>query len=111
LFAEKYARCTNFIRPEGGSFWAYQQTSKPVSPLHPAFAVSWDLNSIGPGSLFQLRPPPGDCDPTRASTAHPGGMQVGMADGSVGPVSPPAWGPTWWAACPPASGDLLGPDW
>jgi prepilin-type N-terminal cleavage/methylation domain-containing protein/prepilin-type processing-associated H-X9-DG protein len=114
LVAEKYAHCTNAAFPEGGSLWAYSQLGPFVEPLHPAFAVSWvPAYTIGPASKFLVRPRPflGNCDPTLASTAHAGGIQVGLADGHVRTVSPGVSGFTWWAACTPASGDLLGPDW
>jgi prepilin-type N-terminal cleavage/methylation domain-containing protein len=113
LVAEKYAHCTNPAH-EGGSLWAYSQLGPFVEPLHPAFAVDWEPTySIGPGSKFLVRPRPflGNCDPTLASTAHAGGIQVGLADGSVRTVSPAVSGSTWWAACTPAAGDLLGSDW
>jgi prepilin-type N-terminal cleavage/methylation domain-containing protein len=113
LFAEKYARCTSFAWPEGGSFWAYSVTGPLVKPLHPGFAISWTPleYSIGPGSKFQLKPRPTDCDPTRTSTGHTGGMLVGLADGSVRFLSAGIRGDTWWAACTPAGGEVLGPDW
>jgi prepilin-type N-terminal cleavage/methylation domain-containing protein len=111
LVAEKYARCTNGAYPEGGCFWAYSQTGELALPLHPAFAVSWNAGSIGPSSLFQYRPGPANCDPTRTSTHHTGGMQVGLADGSVRSLASAMSGTTWWAACTPAGGDTLGNDW
>jgi prepilin-type N-terminal cleavage/methylation domain-containing protein len=110
LFAEKYVRCRNFDFPEGGSFWAYWITGYAVQPLHPAFAISWTPNSYGPNSLFQVRPPPDNCDPTRASTAHPSGIMVLMADGGVRAVSPRISGDVWWAACTPAGGEAVGLD-
>jgi prepilin-type N-terminal cleavage/methylation domain-containing protein len=111
LFAEKYARCTNFAWPEGGSFWAYWVTDGSAQPLHPGFAISWTRGSIGSNSRFQRNPRPNDCDPTLASTGHTGGMAVGLADGSVRFVSAAISGETWWAACTPAGGEVLGPDW
>jgi prepilin-type N-terminal cleavage/methylation domain-containing protein len=111
LFAEKYARCRNNDWPEGGCFWAYWVTGANVEPLHPGFAIDWSASSIHEGSTFQERPRPDDCDPTRTSTAHIGGMAVGMADGSVRTVSTSVSGATWWAACTPAGGEVLGPDW
>jgi type II secretory pathway pseudopilin PulG len=114
LLAEKYAHCTNASFPDGGSLWAYSQLGSFVEPLHPAFAVSWvPAYSIGPVSKFLVRPRPflGNCDPTLASTAHAGGIQVGLADGSVRTVSPGVSGATWWAACTPAACDQLGSDW
>jgi hypothetical protein len=111
LFAEKYARCTNFAWPEGGSFWAYSLTGPSAQPLHPGFAISWTRGSIGPNSRFQPNPRPEDCDPTLASTGHTGGMEVGLADGSVRFVGAAVSGETWWAACTPAGGEVLGADW
>ena len=113
LFAEKYARCTNNSWPEGGNFWAYWVTGPTVQPLHPGFAISWTLDSIGPGSKFQTRPRPykGDCDPTLASTPHIAGMQVCLADASVRTVSSGVSGTTWWAACTPRGGEVLESDW
>jgi hypothetical protein len=120
FFAERYARCTNAIW-DGGSYWAYWATQDDptgifLGPKHPAFAVSfWDGGalSIGPNSLFQSKPTPfmGNCDPTRASTGHSGGMEVGMADGSVRNITPSISPTTWWAACTPQAGDILGNDW
>jgi prepilin-type processing-associated H-X9-DG protein len=113
LCAEKYARCTNSITLEGGSFWAYDDLSPALQPLYPAFAISWTTYSIGPGSKFLVKPTPflGNCDPFLASTAHTGGMNVGMADGSVRIVSASISGETWWAACTPNGGEVLGNDW
>ena len=70
----------------------------------PALANLGAPNAIGPGSKFQVQPTPflGNCDPTRAATAHPGGMLVGLADGSVRTLSPSMSGNTWWAAVTPS---------
>jgi prepilin-type N-terminal cleavage/methylation domain-containing protein/prepilin-type processing-associated H-X9-DG protein len=112
LLAEKYARCTNSTYPEGGSFWAYSQTGTLALPLHPGFAVSWNPGSIHSPSKFQHQPSPflGNCDPTRASSAHSGGIQVCMADGSVRSIAPSVRGETWWALCTPSGGEILGDD-
>jgi len=42
---------------------------------------------------------------------HAGGMNVAMTDGSVRMLGNSITGTTWWAACTPAQGDVLGPDW
>jgi prepilin-type N-terminal cleavage/methylation domain-containing protein len=111
LFAEHYARCTNPLWPEGGSFWAYQQLGTTAKPLHPGFEISWNVYSFGPSSRFQVRPSPflGNCDPTLASTPH-AVMNVGLCDGSVRTVSPNISGATWWAACTPRGGEVF-EDW
>jgi prepilin-type N-terminal cleavage/methylation domain-containing protein len=110
LLAEKYARCTNTIFTEGGSFWAYDVTGPGVKVLHPAYAVDWTTWSIGPDSLFKIRPQLNRCDPTLTSTAH-NAMNVALADGSVRSLSPGISGTTWWAACTPAGEEVLGSDW
>jgi prepilin-type N-terminal cleavage/methylation domain-containing protein len=132
LHAEKYARCTNTTMPamfqDGGTAWAYCTAPafpwlpSPMAPPTKAFQLGFALpaqakngalNAIGPGSKFQVQPTPflGNCDPTRAATAHPGGIQVGLADGSVRTLSPGMDGSTWWAAVTPSGNEVLGSDW
>jgi hypothetical protein len=132
LHAEKYARCTNTIMPPmfqaGGTAWAYCTTlafpwqpppmDLPLRGFAPGFAIAAFANlgapdAIGPGSKFQHQPTPflGNCDPTRASTAHPGGIQVGLVDGSVRTLVSSMSDTTWWAAVTPSGGEVLGPDW
>jgi prepilin-type N-terminal cleavage/methylation domain-containing protein len=124
LYAEKYARCTSTSMPlDGGSLWAHcafknlntpPPMSAPFKPYHASFAIAGYFgkpNATGPGSKFQVQPTPGDCDPTRAATAHSGGMLVGLADGSVRTLAPSLSGVTWWAAVTPSGGEVLGSDW
>jgi prepilin-type N-terminal cleavage/methylation domain-containing protein len=131
LYAEKYARCTNTdMAPpfrDGGNAWAFCTSpffpwlpppmNPPPKALQPGFAIGALVargapNAIGPGSIFQVQPEPflGNCDPTRASTAH-AGMQIGLADGSVRNLSPSMSGETWWAAVTPKGGEVQGSDW
>jgi prepilin-type N-terminal cleavage/methylation domain-containing protein len=101
LFAEKYGRCQR-----QGTAWSRVDTDE----WQPAFGAFL----TGPQSKFQHRPTPFDgpaCDPRRAATAHPGGIQVCLADGSVRTVSPGVSPDTWWAACTPAGGEVLPADW
>jgi prepilin-type N-terminal cleavage/methylation domain-containing protein len=131
LNAEKYARCANPDLPafsDGGTAWAYctsfafpwlrEPMVLPGKAFQPGFAIPalatrGAPNAIGPGSIFQVRPTPflGKCDPTRASTGHPGGIQVGLVDGSVRTLSPSMSGTTWWWAVTPDEGEVLGSDW
>src|SRR5262245_14279315 len=132
LLAEKYARCSNtFMAPafrEGGAAWAYGAPpiftwlQPPMTPSRNGFGAVFAVrvfaamgapDAIGEGSRFLVQPTPflGNCDPTRASTAHASGIQVGLADGSVRTLAPTMSGGTWWAAVTPADGDLLGSDW
>jgi type II secretory pathway pseudopilin PulG len=132
LHAEKYARCSNTSMVpafrDGGTAWAYSASLvfpwlKPPMNLPPqafgpgfaipAFAAHGAPKATGEGSRFQVQPTPflGNCDPTRASTAHAGGMLVGLADGSVRTLAPSMSGTTWWAAVTPSGGEVLGSDW
>jgi prepilin-type N-terminal cleavage/methylation domain-containing protein len=101
LFAEKYARCN-----DQGTAWARFDTD----PWQPTFG----LFVFGPASKFQVRPTPfasSACDPRLASTPHPGGMQACLADGSVRSIARGISPQTWWAACTPSGGEILGDDW
>lgn len=130
LHAEKYARCSNTMMVEtfqdGGTAWAY--ATSPVFPWQPppmnppikgfqpafcitAFASRGAPDAIGPGSKFQVQPPAGNCDPTRAATPHPSGMLAGLADGSVRTLDPTIDPSTWWAAVTPTGGEALRADW
>ncbi len=132
LHAEKYARCTNTsMAPpfrDGGNAWAYCTSPlfpwqpPPMNPpgkgFQPGFAIAALVgrgapDAIGPGSKFQVQPTPylGNCDPTRASTAHAGGIRVGLADGSVRSLAPSVNSSTWWAAVTPSGGEVPDSDW
>ena len=121
LYAEKYARCTSTsLALDGGNLWAYCASAvfdlpPPMEPPYKRYHSSFGGGpyATGPGSIFQVQPTPflGNCDPTRAATAHAGGMLVGLADGSVRTLAPSMSGTTWWAAVTPAGGEVLGSDW
>jgi hypothetical protein len=132
LHAEKYARCTSAdMGPavgDGGTAWAYSASilfpwqpmpmNLPPRAFQPGFAIAalaglGATNVTGPGSKFQVQPTPflGNCDPTRASTAHSGGIQVGLVDGSVRTLAPNMSPDTWWAVVTRSGGEVLGSDW
>lgn len=132
LHAEKYARCTNTdMAPpfrDGGNAWAFATSavfpwlpppmSFPGKALLPGFAIPALASRgapdvIGPKSIFQVAPEPflGNCDPTRASTAHTSGMQVGLADGSVRTLTAGMSGDAWWAAVTPKGDEVQDADW
>jgi hypothetical protein len=132
LHAEKYARCSKTVMAppfqDGGNAWAYGGGAAfpwqppPMTPARLGFAPGFAIravaalgapDAIGERSKFQFQPTPflDNCDPTRAATAHAGGILVGLADGSVRTLAPGISGATWWAAVTPADGDVLGPDW
>jgi prepilin-type N-terminal cleavage/methylation domain-containing protein len=120
LFTEKYARCE--FPPNsttgGGTMWSHPGVNSGQSWWPAVMApdyVKYNPNCYGltPGALFQLRPAPfiGNCDWTRASTAHTGGIQVGLADGSVRNVSQGVSYATWWFAFTPSGGESMPSDW
>jgi prepilin-type N-terminal cleavage/methylation domain-containing protein len=132
LHAEKYARCSNTTMTpafrDGGTAWAYctglpfpwlpPPMTLPGKAFQPGFCIAALAArgapcAINEESKFQVQPSPfmGNCDPTRAATAHPGGMLVGLADGSVRTLAPGLSGATWWAAVTPSGGEVLGSDW
>jgi prepilin-type N-terminal cleavage/methylation domain-containing protein len=130
LYAEKYASCTNTTMApqfqDGGTAWAYCAAAAfpwqpppmalPIKTFQPGFCIpalanQGAPNALGPTSRFQVQPAQGACDPTRAATAHAGGIQVGLADGSVRTLAPSLSGDTWWAAVTPRGGEVLGSDW
>jgi len=113
---------------DGGTAWAYGAAfpfpwqpppmNLPAKAFQPGFCIAGLAghgapNAIGPGSKFQVQPMPfeGNCDPTRAATAHSGGILVGLADGGVRTLAPGMSGTTWWYAVTPREGEVLGSDW
>jgi prepilin-type processing-associated H-X9-DG protein len=113
LFAEKFRRCGDF-----GSLWGYGSWSVPWMALF-AYgnrtgtqgytSFSFPAGTVGPASRFQTQPQPWPSayDPSRAASAHFGGINVCMADGSVRFLSNSIDGDLWWALCTPANGDQL----
>ena len=96
--------------------WQPPPMIPPGKAFQPGFAIAALVargtpNAIGPGSIFQVQPIPGNCDPTRAATAHAGGMVVGLADGSVRTLAAGMSGDIWWAAVTPAGGEVQNSDW
>jgi hypothetical protein len=82
--------------------------------FNPSFANSWrgyGAINVGAGSVFQTRPDISACDPGMAQSFSASGILIGLLDGHVRNVAPSITGSTWWAACTPDAGDLLGNDW
>jgi prepilin-type N-terminal cleavage/methylation domain-containing protein len=79
-------------------------------------------NGMGNGTLPPLAPSAGNrgfiagatfqtCDSALVDSAHTGTILAGLADGSVKNVVAGVSIATWYAACTPASSDLLNSDW
>ncbi|HEY1860360.1 MAG TPA: DUF1559 domain-containing protein [Gemmataceae bacterium] len=95
FFAERYQICN-----QTPCAWAYNVESEWA----PMFAHS----NIG---KFQLQPSQVQCNPALTQAIHPGAIQVGMGDGSVRLVTSSISPQTWYYACCPNDGMVLGPDW
>jgi prepilin-type N-terminal cleavage/methylation domain-containing protein/prepilin-type processing-associated H-X9-DG protein len=138
MFGEKYARCNGNGNP-GGTWWmrgvyhGYRSFSGANSPgsddSYPGDRLSavfgggrgrdGTVYMTGTASMFQVQPKNfsstfaqgGTCDNRRAASAHPVGMNVAMADGSVRFVSQGISATTWWLVLQPADGAPLPSDW
>ncbi len=97
LFGEGYANCDTIGRIALYS-WYYHN-----------FGLDWyqQPNTL----MFQDNPAVKDCDNWRSQSAHTGGMNIGLADGSVRSVSPSISQKTWTSALLPSDGTPLGNDW
>jgi prepilin-type N-terminal cleavage/methylation domain-containing protein len=107
LFAEKYALpgTDPAAHDWGGNVWF---------DWAPRFASE----VTGPASKFLVQPSKAYCDAALprncqklAMTPHAGGIQVGLADGSVRTVAPSVSATTWWYALTPQGGESLPSDW
>jgi prepilin-type N-terminal cleavage/methylation domain-containing protein len=98
FFAEKYNRCANPDSPDGlgGSLWA-------IGIHSPYQMAMFAYKAIGPSSKFQVLPNPWDkvCNSNLAQSPHPGGILVGLGDGSA----------RFGSACTPAGNEVLDNDW
>jgi prepilin-type processing-associated H-X9-DG protein len=94
-FAERYQEC-------GGDPCAWAYTTGTT--WAPAFMYLSNAR-------FQTTPTADQCDPTLAQGINRGGINVGMADGSVRFLASNISPQTWWYACTPDGGEVLGADW
>ena len=117
VFAEKYARCGG-----AGALWGHGSWENNWCPNFvygnrqgtQGYQSGWiGPGVVGPGSKFQITPNPyqSACVTALAQTAHSSGMNVGLGDGSVRALSAGISGTTWWYACTPSGGEVLGTDW
>lgn len=113
IFAEMYGTCgfSNNIAFSYGSLWADSNSIwRPVfctntTNKHPAVA------GYPPCKMFQVRPDwLSECDPSTAQGAHPTGIQICRADGSVRFVSQSIAPATWAGICDPRDGAVVSID-
>jgi prepilin-type N-terminal cleavage/methylation domain-containing protein len=132
LFAEKYANCANVTIggnsvPTGTRWGDFSSVTDTYFPAFERAGDQQDANAnpphyyrdFGPTQLptaiqlpFQVQPHKTiDCDYWMASTGHPAAINVCLGDGSVRQVVQEISLGTWWAACTPDLGDVVGSDW
>ena len=96
LFGEGYANCDGVGRIALHSWWYHN------------FGIDW--YQIANTKAFQHNPPVKSCDNWRAQSAHKGGMNVGLGDGSVRQVSPSVMQLTWRNLLLGNDGNAIGSD-
>jgi prepilin-type N-terminal cleavage/methylation domain-containing protein len=126
LWTEKYARCGPRPNPSNGNEFT---GSTQWADRFAVYSGAWigfypNPNTANPPSLvpvnygvngyFQVKPDPWQstaCISTVASTAHPGGIQACLADGSVRNCARGMSPQTWWKALVPDDGNAPAADW
>jgi prepilin-type N-terminal cleavage/methylation domain-containing protein len=112
LFAEKYGYCATGNANNTGSLWYRNNFSSTWGPY-------FNVRLGGPAPpqtpiySFQVKPLPfsTNCEYRLPSSGHTGGMVVALGDGSSRLVSQGISATTWWFACTPSGGEVLGSDW
>ena len=105
FYTDKLAHCNTGNYPD--NYWP---------DWGPVISSSDEGDPTGPAAPTpQIQPPivngQGQCNGGVASSPHTGGINVGLADGSVRFVSGGISAPTWWFALTPNGGETLGSDW
>jgi prepilin-type N-terminal cleavage/methylation domain-containing protein len=98
MYAERYNVCGGY-----GVMWA----NPAGGYVTPDFADPIGTN-YGP---FQIKPTIATCNPAVPQSAHTGGMMIAMGDASTRMVNASVSSSTWYAACTPNGGEVLGPNW
>jgi prepilin-type N-terminal cleavage/methylation domain-containing protein len=120
LWTEKYARCgvpqNNGNEFTGSTQWAdrFANYSGAWIGFYPNPPASLTPINYGVSGMFQMNPDPWQstaCIATVASTAHPGGIQACLADGSVRTCARSMSPQTWWKGLVPDDGNGPAADW
>jgi prepilin-type N-terminal cleavage/methylation domain-containing protein len=123
LFAERYSLCAGFASLWGHGNWENNYMAMFVYGNRAGtqgYTSYFNVNGgwgppgkVGPASKFQIAPNPyqSACDSSVAQSSHSAAMNVGLGDGSVRSLSAAVSPTTWWFACTPNGGEVLGSDW
>jgi len=103
--AEKYANNCLANGNGNGALWGHGNWNPWWEPRF----NSWANNGVS--SKFQVQPTKSQCDSSLPQSAHAGGTNVGLMDGSVRFLSQGISANTWWWACTPNGQESLGSDW
>ncbi|MGH7174655.1 MAG: DUF1559 domain-containing protein [Gemmataceae bacterium] len=95
FFAQRYQMCNAQPHAWGYDGWYYW------APMFAYYSTE----------KFQAAPEVKDCDPERAQSLSPAGIQVGLGDGSVRFLTPKLSSYTWLLACQPNDGLPMPADW
>jgi len=102
------AMCTQVNAPGGSSLKTTNGTGQPYSAVS---GVATSCSFVNPGTAFQTTPTISQCNANTNQSAHPGGMNVTLGDGSCRFVSGNITTTSWNNACDPRDGNSLGADW
>lgn len=96
------------------SWWDMPAFDLPVTTAgprsDPGFRQNWNGGVVNPGA-FQVGAFPNACDYRRLQGLHSTVMNVAQMDGSVRSLSGGLTAVTWFNACRPDDGSVLGADW
>jgi type II secretory pathway pseudopilin PulG len=101
---------TGFWGVPGFGYQAYR-IAYPQTPMWNGWPDYTNTGNPNTGLPFQTAPLPGVCNFQMTQSPHPGVMIAGLGDGSVRTVSSSISTSTWYHACHPKDGTVLGPDW
>jgi prepilin-type processing-associated H-X9-DG protein len=122
FFTDVYAGGTYQNTDQSLWWWDYNSFQTPTT----ANGDCGGLNYWGLAYTPLITPAPSYCNTTKISwtwggaasvcmcrsvSPHTGGINVGMGDGSCRLVAQGISPTTWFYACTPQAGDILGPDW
>jgi prepilin-type N-terminal cleavage/methylation domain-containing protein len=95
---------STFFYTDCGGLPGYGQAYVPLVTPTPQYCINNTVTEDTWGGVFSI------CG-CRAVSPHAGGINVGIGDGSVRFVPQGISGSTWFYACTPSGGDVLGSDW